>query len=156
TRSGRAWFARALLFGIGGSVFVATLRYVGRWAWRAGAVLLGFALVFAYAESGHGGVGRWPTVGLLSTIVHLSGMAVWLGGLLMVAVAALPLVAPERALAVVARFSPIAFWSVAVIVASGLVQAWRQVGSIDALTSTTYGRLLLAKSAAVVALVALA
>jgi copper transport protein len=155
TRSGRAWFARALLFGIGGSLLVATLRYVGRWVWRTGAVVLGVALVYAYAESGHGGVGRWPTVGLLSTIAHLSGMAVWLGGLLMLAVVVLPLVAPERALAVVARFSPIAFWSVAVVVTSGLVQAWRQVGSIDALTSTTYGRLLLVKSAAVVVLIGL-
>jgi copper transport protein len=156
TRSGRAWFARALLFAIGGSVLVATLRHVGRWVWRVAAVLVGVALVFAYAESGHGGVGRWPAVGLLSTIAHLSGMAVWLGGLLMLAVVVLPLVAPERAVGVVARFSPIALWSVAVVVASGLVQAWRQVGSIDALTSTTYGRLLLAKSAAVVVLIGLA
>src|SRR5262249_10937557 len=131
TRSGREWFARALLFGIGGSVLVATLRHVGRLAWRAVAVVLGRGLVYAYAESVDGGVGRWPTVGLLSTIAHLSAMAVRLGGLLMLAVVVLPLVAPERALAVVARFSPIALWSVAVVVASGLVQAWRQVGSID-------------------------
>ena len=43
------------------------------------------------------------------------------------------------------RFSQVAFWAVIAIVASGLVQGWRQVGGYDALTETTYGRLLLVK-----------
>jgi copper transport protein len=45
--------------------------------------------------------------------------------------------------------------SVAAVVASGAFQSWRQVRSIDALTSTTYGRLLIVKVVAVGAMVAL-
>jgi copper transport protein len=52
----------------------------------------------------------------------------------------------------VARFSPFALGCVALAVVSGGVQAWRQLGSVDGL-STPYGRLLLAKLAPVVALV---
>jgi copper transport protein len=44
---------------------------------------------------------------------------------------------------------------VLVIVVTGLVQSWRQVGSIDALTSTPYGHLLIIKVVAVAVLVVL-
>jgi copper transport protein len=43
------------------------------------------------------------------------------------------------------RFSDVAFGAVMVIVVSGVVQAWRQLGSWDALMDTSYGRLLLVK-----------
>jgi copper transport protein len=51
----------------------------------------------------------------------------------------------EAATLAVPRFSQVALVSVIAIAASGLFQGWRQVGSIDALTSTTYGRLLTVK-----------
>jgi copper transport protein len=45
----------------------------------------------------------------------------------------------------VKRFSRLALMAVAVLVATGLYQAWREVGSVSALMDTAYGRLLLAK-----------
>jgi copper transport protein len=44
---------------------------------------------------------------------------------------------------------------VLVLVATGTYQSWRQVGSLDALVGTTFGRLVLVKIAGVVALVVL-
>ncbi|MFF0130329.1 CopD family protein [Streptomyces mirabilis] len=60
---------------------------------------------------------------------------------------------PPEALA---RFSRLAFAAVAVLAATGLYQSWRLVGSWDALVSTGYGKLLLLKTAAVVAMLAVA
>ncbi len=80
-------------------------------------------------------------------------MAAWLGGL-----AALLWTlrhTPEPAglpVSVPARFSRLAFVSVTVLVVTGVYQSWRGLGSWQALTDTTYGRTLLAKLAAVTAL----
>lgn len=43
------------------------------------------------------------------------------------------------------RFSRAASWAVVAVVVSGAFQGWRQVGGVEALTSTTYGRVLSAK-----------
>jgi copper transport protein len=55
----------------------------------------------------------------------------------------------------VSRFSPIALSCVVAIVATGTYQAWRGVGTLGALTGTTYGRLLLLKITGMCALIAL-
>jgi copper transport protein len=52
------------------------------------------------------------------------------------------------------RFSRLALASVTVLVVTGVYQSWRGLGSWDALTSTSYGRLLLAKLVAVLVLLA--
>lgn len=56
----------------------------------------------------------------------------------------------------VRRFSAIALSCVTVLVVSGVVQAWRQVGELGALTGTAYGRLLLAKVALLLVILAAA
>jgi copper transport protein len=56
---------------------------------------------------------------------------------------------------VVAGFSATATVAVALLTLTGVAQGWRQLGGIDALWSTTYGRLLVAKVALVAAMVAL-
>ncbi len=153
TRSGRAWEARLLLLAVAGAGLLFTLRWIRSSTWRLVALVAGGALVVAYAESGHGGVGRDAFVGLVSTIGHLTAMSIWVGGLVMLALVVLPTAVTADALAVTRRFSAYAFAAVAVIVVSGVVQAWRQVGSLDALTSTTYGRVLLVKTALVIGLI---
>lgn len=69
----------------------------------------------------------------------------WLGGLVMLVVAVLPRRDDPTVPAVVSRFSRFAFAAVVTIVATGSFQAWRQVRALDALTSTTYGRVLVVK-----------
>jgi copper transport protein len=90
-------------------------------------------------------------------VVHLLAVALWLGGLsaLLVALFRAPADAQIEA-AAVHRFSRIAFGSVIALVATGIYQSWRQVGSWSAFTDTTYGQLLLVKIGLVAVLVGIA
>ncbi|MGW2239004.1 copper resistance protein CopC [Streptomyces sp. NPDC001759] len=110
-----------------------------------------FALTWAAAE--HASAGIQVPVAMASSVLHLLAMAVWLGGLTALLVL---LHRTELAPAAVARFSRLAPACVTVLVVTGVYQSWRGLGSLNALTGTTYGRLLLAKLAAVVLLLALA
>ena len=58
---------------------------------------------------------------------------------------------PSELGVVVRRFSATATWAVGLIVASGVFQAWRQIGSWKALTDTDYGTILLLKVTLVMA-----
>ena len=95
---------------------------------------------------------RWPAV--VSDVAHLGAVAVWAGGLVAL-LAVLPVVGRAERPALARRFSGLALVAVAGVAASGVVSGWQQVGDLDALWSTTYGRLLLAKVAGVAVLVAL-
>ncbi|MFF7176792.1 copper resistance D family protein [Streptomyces pseudovenezuelae] len=83
-------------------------------------------------------------------MLHLLAMAAWLGGLIALAAS---LFRPPAGRAVpasaVTRFSRLAFTAVVLLVATGLYQAWRQVGSLEALSTTEYGRTLNLKAAVV-------
>jgi copper transport protein len=56
----------------------------------------------------------------------------------------------------VLRYSSVAFTAMVVIVGSGMVQGWRQLGSLQALGQTAYGRLLVAKVVVFLLLIAVA
>nr|WP_245238406.1 copper resistance protein CopC [Streptomyces roseochromogenus] len=114
----------------------------------AAAVSLPLALTWTAAE--HASAGIQVPLAITSATLHLLAMAAWLGGL-----AALLRTASDPAalpLSVPARFSRLASASVTVLVLTGVYQSWRGLGSWQALTDTTYGRTLLAKLAAVTAL----
>lgn len=115
-------------------------------------VATGLAATWAMAEHASAGLQTWLAMPV--DVLHLLGVAVWLGGLaaLLAALWAGDPV-PRKA---VRRFSRLAFASVCALVATGLYQSWRQVGSWGALTGTEYGRLLLIKAGLVVALVGVA
>lgn len=114
--------------------------------------LLGVVVTFPLV--GHTGASPRPWLDVPLDAVHLAAVSVWMGGLLVLVIA---LVArrgntdPGDGLSsAVARFSRVAAVSVAVLVATGAVVAWRQVGSTGGLLGTDYGRLLLAKVAGLV------
>ncbi|MCU1457311.1 MAG: copper resistance protein CopC [Actinomycetia bacterium] len=124
--------------------------------WNPAAVAVGVGLALTPGLSGHAAIGiQWP-LALLADTVHVGAMAVWLGGLAVLGFVALRLAAAEELVTVLPRFSRIAFGSVCAIVVTGVYQSWRQVGSVHALTSTDFGRLLIAKVIAFVVLLALA
>ena len=156
TTSGRAWGLRVVVLGILGAGLLLTLDRLRTQAWRLAGVLGAGALFVLVAVGGHGATGRWSAIGVVATVAHLAGMSVWIGGLTVLLVGVLRDPDPRDGLARVRAFSPIAFGAVAVVVVSGVVQAYRQVGSLDALTDTDYGRLLLVKTAFVVVAVAVA
>ena len=83
---------------------------------------------------------------ILTDVLHLAVGAVWLGGLVGLAMSLPALAGRARAAAeTLARFSTFAAALLAVLVAAGSVLAWRIVGSWDDLLSTNYGRLLIVK-----------
>ncbi|MGW1751016.1 copper resistance CopC/CopD family protein [Streptomyces sp. NPDC002092] len=153
-RPGLALLARLALLLVA-AVFAVRLRK--REAWPrpplAAGGALGVALALTWAASEHASAGIQVPLAMASAVLHLLAMAVWLGGLTALLIL---LHRTEPAPAVVARFSRIAFACVTVLVVTGVYQSWRGLGSWSALTGTTYGRLLVAKLAAVLLLVAAA
>ncbi|GAB3314557.1 copper resistance protein CopC [Geodermatophilus aquaeductus] len=135
--------------------------------WRRGtrpsAVLIAVAalpaagLVLATAAVGHPVAGPLPALAVSITAVHVAAMAVWLGGLTALLTGVVrPGVPPAAVAAAVTGYSRLAFWAVAALVATGVLQSVREVGSLVALVTTTYGWLLVAKLALVLLLLAAA
>nr|WP_229881647.1 copper resistance protein CopC [Streptomyces alanosinicus] len=150
TRPGELLLARLALLSLAAAA-VAVLRSRRRRLPRrttlaiAAAVSLPLALTWTAAE--HASAGLQVPLAITSATLHLLAMSVWLGGL-----ACLLRTLGRTSLTTVARFSRLAFASVAVLVLTGVYQSWRGLGSWQALTDTTYGRTLLTKLAAVTAL----
>ncbi|MCD9143699.1 copper resistance CopC/CopD family protein [Streptomyces albireticuli] len=115
-------------------------------------VATGLAATWAMAEHASAGLQTWLAMPV--DVLHLLAVGVWLGGL--AALLSTLWAGDPVPVAAVRRFSRLAFASVCVLVATGLYQSWRQVGSWGALTGTAYGRLLLIKAGLVVALVGVA
>jgi len=150
-RTGRAWLIRLAL--------LAAVAVLGRRLLRQGKgprteTLLpavvggGLALLATITFTGHAVSGDLVGLAVVTDLVHLSAVSVWLGGLVLLLGAVLwptAAVAEGRAETIATRFSDVAFGAVMVIAASGVVQAWRQLGSWDALVDSSYGRLLLVK-----------
>ena len=92
-------------------------------------------------------------------VFHLGAVAVWFGGLAVLAALLMPGLRPEDRpediRRVASKFSAYAFLAVIVVVATGVVQSLRQVGSFYALFNTVYGRTLLVKIGLVVILITL-
>ncbi|MFH8339614.1 copper resistance protein CopC [Streptomyces sp. AM6-12] len=122
-----------------------------------GGVVVAAGLATSWAVSEHASVGLQPGIAMPVDVVHLLAVAAWLGGLtaLLVALYRAPAESPVEA-AAVRRFSRLAFGSVVALVATGVYQSWRQLGSWSAFTDTRYGQLLLAKIALVAVMVGIA
>jgi copper transport protein len=143
-------------------VLAAVLAVVLLRGWRAGrppgrallggAAALALALVLTVAAVGHPVAGELPALAVAVTAVHVAAMSCWLGGLAGLLGGALAREVPQAALRpVLPRWSRLAAGLVTALVLSGVLQAVREVGSLAALVHTTYGWLLLAKIAVVVA-----
>lgn len=165
TKPGAALVSRLLLLGAA-ALFVAVL--FGTYAKRedprekkdltfglavGGAVIAaGIAGTWALAE--HASTGIQPGIAMPVDVLHLLAVAAWLGGLVALLTALYR--TPDLPAAAVRRFSAVAFTSVVLLVATGVYQSWRQLGTWSALTGTGYGQLLLAKVALVAGLVGVA
>ncbi|WP_432000416.1 copper resistance CopC/CopD family protein [Streptomyces sioyaensis] len=119
-----------------------------------GGLIIATGLAATWAMAEHASTGLQTAVAMPVDVLHLLAVATWLGGL--AALVASLYWGPPVERAAVRRFSRIAFGSVLVLVATGLYQSWRQVGTWRALTDTTYGWLLLLKAGLVVVLVGIA
>jgi copper transport protein len=176
SRFGQVWGTRAidwvllgaLLLGVG----VARRETLGADApahdpaWRRWALgLVGLAalyLALTPALSGHASVQSPVWAFFPSDVLHVLAASVWVGGLaclLLALPAATRQLAPsERSrllLATLARFSPLALGAVVTIAATGVLQAYIDVRSLHGLVHTTYGALILVKSALLACLIGL-
>ncbi|WP_425314628.1 copper resistance CopC/CopD family protein [Streptomyces bicolor] len=122
-----------------------------------GGTVVAAGLAASWAMSEHASTGLQSGIAMPVDVVHLLAVAAWLGGLaaLLVALYRAPADTPVGASAV-RRFSRVAFGSVLALVATGIYQSWRQLGSWSAFTGTRYGQLLLVKIGLVVLLVGVA
>ncbi|EST36800.1 copper resistance D family protein [Streptomyces roseochromogenus] len=116
-----------------------------------GGVVFAVALALTLAATGHTAAGIQVPVATVSIVLHLLAMSVRLGGLAVLLI--LLHCAPQDLTAArTARFSRLALTSVAVLAVTGAYQVWRGIGSWQELPSTSYGRVMVVKLAAVVLL----
>lgn len=120
-------------------------RSTARWPVLCAAPLA-VALLATWAYSGHAG-STDAVASVPSDVIHLAAVAVWLGGLVVLLVALLPIADDAGLRAALPRWSAIAMACVAALIVSGTAQALVEVGRWSGLVDTTYGRLLLAKIA---------
>lgn len=168
TKTGAALVSRLLLLAAA-ALFVAVLfgTYTRReegtekrdlaFGLAVGGVVVAAGLATSWAMAEHASTGLQPGIAMPVDVVHLLAVAAWLGGLtaLLTALYRAPAETPVES-AAVRRFSRLAFGSVLALVATGVYQSWRQLGSWSAFTETRYGQLLLVKIALVAVLVAIA
>ncbi len=162
SRFGWVWGARAVVWLALGAL-LALWRARGR---PPGALLAGLALGSAYlvltpALAGHASVQSPRGVFFTADAIHVACASVWVGAIACLLLA-LPratgcLAPPQRSrllLATLARVSPLALAAVVAIALTGIVQAYIDVRSLHGLLHTAYGLLVLAKTALLLALIA--
>lgn len=161
SRFGEVWGIRALDWLALGALLGAIRT--SRRSWLKAPVALGAGyLAITPALAGHASIESPVGVFLASDMLHVLAASVWVGGIACL-LFALPhatraLEGPERSrllLATLIRFSPLALGCVLVLALTGTVQAYIDVRSLDALVSTTYGALILVKSALLLLLIGL-
>jgi len=161
TRFGEVALARLVLCAGIVPVIPAVVRVLGRRPrpalWTLLGAVLSLGLLSTPGLAGHASTGGSAIVGLALDVVHLAAASVWLGGLALLLTLALSGRRqdsdPDPVWAAARHFSGYAFGAVVAVVATGVAQSVREVGSIYALTHTTYGRTLLGKVGAVALLV---
>ena len=132
-----------------------------RWAGLVMAALL-LVVLAGIADQGHASVGdfSWLQVGV--QLVHIAAVAVWIVGLVMVAVVhvRLPAVAERSggavATRILARFSRVALVAVSVAVVTGVIRSISELSDPAQLWGTSYGQSILWKVALLVPIAALA
>jgi copper transport protein len=143
---------------LGAAAVAAPMSWGSLSAWA----VLGLWLLATIGLTGHAGTTPPVALGMTADLAHLAGAALWLSGLIGLVLMALPstrgLADGERVSVlapVVARFSSLAVWCVALIVVSGVVRAWMEIRTLAGLTGYAYGITLLIKLGVVVPLLVL-
>jgi putative copper export protein/methionine-rich copper-binding protein CopC len=125
-------------------------------------LLIGVLILASFSLGSHAAAVTGSGWAILADLFHLVAAAIWLGGLLLLALIlwqARRLEATPAAMALrrlVARFSAIATVAVFALTVTGVFSSFVQLRSFDQLWSTTYGWVLLAKLVLVGATLALA
>jgi len=155
-KTGQLLSLRMVLLGVLGAVLTALLtgdRRRPSWAPEAAAIV-GVGIVVTFAAGGHSQSANPRWLAVLVDALHLTAMIVWLGGLVILAIGAFSrydsdddeLATEQDELAAgLPIFSRIALISILTLAVTGTIQAWRELGTVDAITTTWYGKLVVAK-----------
>jgi copper transport protein len=149
------------------------------------AAIVGIGIVVTYAASGHAESANPKWLAVVVDALHLTAMIVWLGGLSILVVGAISRRREARVAvgdrselteqgesdesdepdesdadgaelaAGLPIFSRVALIAVATLAVTGTIQAWRELGTVNAITTTNYGRLVIAKVALLAMLIGL-
>ncbi|MCU1359885.1 MAG: uncharacterized protein JWN99_1174 [Ilumatobacteraceae bacterium] len=157
THTGRLFLIRAGLAAVLG-----TVMWLGLWRskcrstswWPALAVAASLATLLSFPSTGHPSAQSPRALWEFIDGVHLAGVVVWLGGLLLFATGGKVWFTTPEGETVVRRFSSIATVMVPLIVVTGSLQTLKLAGGIDNLTDTRWGRTLLVKLSIVSVLLA--
>lgn len=141
--SGGAVLARMSLVALGVAFSWEMLGAPRRW--RIPATLWQLLVVGTYVVDSDALQEPFRVARVLSSTGHLMATAAWLGGLLALAAILIPSAHLEVLHDVLPKFSVIAIASVVTLVVTGVVHAVAVAGSVGALTTTTYGAVLIVK-----------
>lgn len=122
----------------------------------AAVTLPGLGLLATWAFAGHSASMRWPTLGVATDVAHHAAAAAWIAGLAIVGWIVIPTCTSDVVIPAVRRFSRLAAVSVAVLVATGIVQTVRLVGNPADLFEVAHGRYLAVKVILLVVMLAVA
>lgn len=149
---GRLWIIRMGLWIAFGAAFLLVPKR-GRIAWIA-AFLIGVSIAVIHAMFSHAVIAGG--LAIAANALHLIGAGVWIGGLIAFSLALSLKAGRSRAGTLIAAFSNVARLAVIALIISGVYATWLQVGTLEALTSTVYGRILVFKLILIVPLLAIA
>jgi putative copper resistance protein D len=152
TQFGRVWQLR---LGLIAAAFVLVASALAQVKARRALVvvlwLVSVVLLISLAWISHAAAATVHLFGVSGDMLHLCAAGFWIGGLVPLAIFLACVRASfslgETVVRVVRRFSTLSLCCVSVLVASGISNSWLLVGSIHALFTTPYGRLLLVKLA---------
>ena len=156
THTGQAYLILgAVVLGVCGAAVVLVELYPRRVTlWGIGAA--GALAMLVHAQAGHANAGSpLRPVHLLEQWVHMVAVGAWIGGLVWLLLALRQKDGPDRSQAI-RVYSRMAGYSLGVVVVTGLLRAFTEVGSLHALVATSYGHVLLVKVGLVCVIVCLA
>src|SRR3954471_2744020 len=154
TRWGIGWSIGAVGIVIAAIGFVLVRQRRSEAGWVV-AAMGAAAAACSPALTGHASTTTPVGAAIATDVAHVLAACAWLGTLLTLLFAALPLVRGTRSMAglgsgalvasLVRAFHPIALACASVVVASGLLAAWLRLPTVASLWESNYGRILLLK-----------
>lgn len=150
TSLGRAGLARIGAVVLGGGALAWAARAGTSRAFGALVATAGLAMA-ADVISGHAGAVEPAPLQLAFQWLHVAAVGFWIGGLAALLLA-LRDASPEERGTGARRFSLLAGFAIAIVAVTGALRAIAEVGTFDALLTTDYGKLVIAKSALIVVL----
>jgi cytochrome c oxidase assembly factor CtaG/putative copper export protein len=140
-----AWLLTAAI----AAVVTVGSRAVLTWGWTVPLFVLAVGGLFPVAVTGHSSAGGSHDVATNSLLYHLVAAALWVGGLAALLINGRRM--PEHLGLATTRFSKLALVCWLIMAISGVVNAWVRL-PLSAVFTSTYGMLVLAKTAALLLL----